>query len=375
MAAFSEKGINIYNLIRKVVRGEHTERDLVQTVDLFQKLALSYLRYLQVFGKRIGGDRSDLVSELDDIALDCIAPLFRRDKQGRFVILRAYFGQNLEAYDPDDPMQLLSDIRRLVVKKTKQELARIFRERDPEGARLLRNIRVAVRYSDDLHIFREAGRDWLCYRRHAVVELERELRLLSGGDQPQVEEPSEGGLRRSFPTIPERELRQRFLMAHAANDSVPVSIRKILSIIEELPQYQNCVPVEIVARVIREAHSHLLHSHIREKSRAESPFEHLQDQEIQEVVATVDALIWEKLKRYVWRRKLTLPVAEAYRYALKDVIQDELDHHRRLSYYQHLKHYLPDLAYLDYRTKHRSVFEYLAKLGRRELTARLRRLV
>jgi len=95
MAAFSEKGINIYNLIRKVVRGEHTERDLAQTVDLFQKLALSYLRYLQVFGKRIGGDRSDLVSELDDIALDCIAPLFRRDKQGRFVILRSYCGEIL----------------------------------------------------------------------------------------------------------------------------------------------------------------------------------------------------------------------------------------------------------------------------------------
>ncbi|MDZ7372628.1 MAG: hypothetical protein ONB23_01540 [candidate division KSB1 bacterium] len=368
------RGEEIYQLLRKVVTGTYTERDLVQAVDLFQKISLSYLRYLQVYGRRVGGDEPNLVTELENVALDCIAPLFRRDRQGRFVILRAYFGEELKGYDPERPLEILADLRRLVVKKTKQELARIFRERDPEGARLLRNIRVAVRSSDDLHLFREGGRDWLCWRRCAVAELERELAAITQAED--VGETSESeGLRRGLPVVPEAELRTRFLAVHQANDPVPVSLRKMLQIVQELPQYQNCIPVEMAAKVIREIHARLLHHHIQLGAQPRTPFEHVQNREIEQVVAEIEALLWEKLKRYVWRRKLSPPTAEAYRYALKDVLHDELDRFQRVSYFHQLKHYLPGLEYAEYRERHRSVFEYLAKVGRRELARRLRTLI
>ena len=366
--------MDLHALLKRIVQGNYTQQDLVRTVDLFQKTALSYLRYLQVSGKRIGGEQEDISTELEDLALDCIAPLFKRDRQGRFVILAAYFGQDLNGYDPEQNLQLLSDIRRLVVKKTKQELARIFRERDPEGARLLRNIRVAVRYSDDLHIFREAGRDWLCFREHAVAELESEFNAVVSEDRA-LSSTSSAGLRRDLPTIPEEELSQQFLSVHKPKDPVSVSIRKILHLIEDLPQYQNCIPVDLVARTIRQAHVELMRTHSQATVQQETPFEHVQGLEIEQAVNAVDASIWEKLKQYVWRRKLPLAVAEAYRFALRDVLQDLLDHADRISYYKQLKHYLPDLDYFDYRQNHRSIFEYLAKLGKRELSDRLKKLV
>jgi hypothetical protein len=375
MGNFGLKGEEIYELLRKVVSGSFSERELIQLVNLFQEISLSYLRYLQILGRRIGGGEPDQLSELENIALDCVAPLFRRDRQGRFVILRAYFGEDLKGYDPERPLEILADVRRLVVKKTKQELSRIFRERDPEGARLLRNIRVAVRTSKDLHIFREAGKDWLCWRRDAVAELNLELDALAGDLETVHAAPRSGGLRRDLPLIPAAELRARFLSVHSANDPVPISLRKMLEIVGESPEYQNCIPVDMAAWVMREVHARLLHAHMREEARTGGPFEHVQNREIGEAVAAVDALLWEKLKRYVWRQKLPPKVAEAYRCALRDVIQDELDPHQRLSYYRQLKHYLPDLDYLEYRNRHRSIFEYLAKLGRQELAQRLRHLI
>ncbi len=368
--------MDLYGTLKRVLQGDYSQQDLVQIVDLFQKTALSYLRYLQVSGKRIGGERENLASELEDLALDCIAPLFKRDKHGRFVLLIAYFGANLENYKPGDNVHLLSDTRRLVVKKTKQELARIFRERDPEGARLLRNIRVAVRYSDDLHIFREAGRDWLCFRAYAVADLQAEMAAVSenghSAPQPDTRAP---GLRRHQPVIPEEQLSQLFLSVHKSTDPVSTSLRKILNLLDPLEQYQNCVPVDLVARTIRQAHDESMRSHTERISQQDTPFEHLQTLEIEQAMSAVDESIWEKLKQYVWRRKLPLNVAEAYRFALRDVLRDILDHPDRVSYYKQLQHYLPNLGYREYRQEHRSVFEYLAKLGKRELSDRLKKLV
>jgi len=122
---------------------------LTQFVNLVQKVSLSYLKYQEVIGKHIRWERNKNLGELDDLALDCIAGLFMRNEHGEFIQLKKYFCQNNDGLATMDDAEILVLLRRLVIKKTKQELSRIFKERDPEGAKIVRNIKVAIKSASD----------------------------------------------------------------------------------------------------------------------------------------------------------------------------------------------------------------------------------
>ena len=123
------ESFGLTTLIGKICEGTYSSSELIHFINLLQKAALSYLRYQEVSGKRIATSRQDNLEELEDLATDCIADLFMRDDEGSFVQLRKYFGDKIADADVDDAEMMLQ-LRRLVVKKTKQELSRIFRERD-----------------------------------------------------------------------------------------------------------------------------------------------------------------------------------------------------------------------------------------------------
>ncbi|MDZ7271350.1 MAG: hypothetical protein ONB17_07020 [candidate division KSB1 bacterium] len=357
------QGSSLTGLIRKICAGTYSSAELVQFVNLLQKAALSYLRYQELSGKRIALVRQDR-EELEDLAMDCVAELFMRDEQGAFVQLRKYFGQKLEEIGDNDAEMMLQ-VRRLVVKKTKQELSRIFRERDPEGAKVVRNIKVAVRNAKDLTSFREMGREFICFAPNG-----------HSGQARDALYPHCPPLRRTCPPCPEEMLCLQFNGVNHPRDSVSASIRKLLALVDADPGYQNYLSVDVVARIIRTVRNEMFRDNVGGERHTSTPLEHVQLEEIRLAKERAIRHIRQKLHAtYLEGGKLGEEKAAIYCDALVDVLDDMVEERRPDSYFRLLKDRMPTLTQKQYRQQERTVFEYLAKVAKKEFRQQLRALL
>ena len=79
------KTSDLSSLVSSICSVDYKEPELTEFVNLVQKISLSYLKYQEVIGKHIRWERNKNVSELEDLALDCIAGLFMRNEEGEFI--------------------------------------------------------------------------------------------------------------------------------------------------------------------------------------------------------------------------------------------------------------------------------------------------
>ena len=343
------------SIIQSICSGEYSPGELVDFIDVSQKIAISYLKYQESLGKNIKPKNIEGLNNLEDIAIDCIAGLFMRNDLGEFVQLKRYFTPLLENDDAEDDQYILLMLRRLVVKKTKQELSRIFRERDPEGAKIIRNIRVAIRNSDILCVFREMGREFVY--------------LSPLGEKSKI-------IRKSHEEIHERTLSFLFSDVYNPNDSVSAMMKKMLSIVEENKEYKNYLAIDTIACIIRNftfnQYSDINHGGVDNSS----PLNDLHYQEINEINNSVIKDIHSKIRlQYVNKNKLDNNKASIYFKAISDFVQD-LTHEKECdSNFKYLKRYIPHLSQQIYRDEERSIFEYLIKVTRKSLRKKLKELL
>jgi hypothetical protein len=352
-------------LVRKICEGTYASAELIHFINLIQKAALSYLRYQEVSGKRIATSRQDNLEELEDLATDCVADLFMRDEDGLFIQLRKYFGEKLADGEVDDAEMMLQ-LRRLVVKKTKQELSRIFRERDPEGAKIVRNIKVAVRTSDDLACFKEMGREFVCFSKYGG----------NGLDTTTLGKDERIRLRCHCPPYPDELLESRFFSIHNPNDSVSTSIKKLLKEVQETEGHKNFLSIEVIARMIRCVRNEMFRENVGCDSTDTTPMEYLQLKEINEAKEQVLTIIEKKIQNtYLSGGKPKRKRAEIYKDALIDVLDDLVHHRKSDSYFHLLRNRIPGLTQQQYRNEERTVFEYLAKVVKKEFRKKLKLLL
>ena len=350
------KNANLTQLVYSICDGSYTQSGLIQYINLAQKISLSYLKYQEMLGKRISGDAWEADLELADLAIDCIAELFGRDETGRFPQLKKYYEGKFAEMPFINDAEVLILTRRLIVRKTKQELSRIFRERDPEGAKIVRNIKVAVRTAADLHLFRELGKEFVFH-----------------GPVPKNEQ---GGvpssrlalyLRRTLPPIPEEMLHKLFLDNYRSGDSVSVSIRRLLESIHTLADYQNFCALDAVVKLVRYVKFDVCRERLAAGESVSTPSDELESKEMEEYITLVMESIWSRLdSQYLRTQKLPEDKAAIYHRALRDVLYDLIQKRDTSSYYRNLKFYMPELTQKEYRQQERSVFEYLAKLAKKE---------
>lgn len=361
-------------LIPKIVHGGYTQGELVEFINLVQKISLSYLKYQEVIGKHIRWERRRKSGELDDLAIDCVAGLFMRNDNNEFVQLRRYFGPYIEANASPNDVELLIMLRRLVIKKTKQELSRIFKERDPEGAKIIRNIRVAVKNAADLATFREMGREYIYLRsgrmmRNAAYQLEHAAACGVAAPVPGVAEFSTEELtylRKAKPTIPEKSLKQNYLELYAPKDHVSSTIRKMLSVVENDERFQNFLPTDVVARLIRHTNLEVVRNRLIAQIEDVSPLDYVRLKEIERAKQKVLQRVRHKIhNQYVASNKVAPEKGEIYYKTLADVLED-ITHSKKIeSYFRHLRKYMPDLTQRRYRQEERTIFEYLGKLTKK----------
>jgi uncharacterized protein YqeY len=251
-----------------------------------------------------------------------------------------------------------------VIKKTKQELSRIFKERDPEGAKIIRNIRVAVKNANDLLTFREMGREYIFFR-----PSQPEPALISGYTEDVSVADKEIDLtylRKDKPTIPEKSLRSQYLDEYNPKDHVSTSIRKMLTVVSDEENFQNCIPTDVVARLIRNTNLEVVRSRLLAQIEELSPLDYVRMQEIDHAKHNVLRKIKAKIQnQYVASDKISQEKGEIYYKTLADVM-DDITHSKKIeSYFRHLKKYMPELTQKRYRREERTIFEYLGKLTKK----------
>jgi len=401
-------------LVPRIVTGGYSQGELCEFINLVQKISLSYLKYQEVIGKHIRWERRGKSGELEDMAIDCVAGLFMRNENNEFVQLRRYFGPYLDSAAEPNDVELLIMLRRLVIKKTKQELSRIFKERDPEGAKIIRNIRVAVKNAKDLGIFREMGREYIFVRTPAWAG--RSLapaesyadgpRKKSGGKPVPVgvktapallkeSYPAKPAvnpmpvmkaadlsddelvyLRKTKPSIPEKMLKNNYLELSTAKDHVSTTIRKMLSVVKIDERFQNFLPTDVVARLIRHTNLEMVRTRLIAQIEDLSPLDYVRLKEIERAKKRVLQRVRQKIhSQYVASGKVATEKGEIYFRTLADVM-DDITHSKKIeSYFRHLRKYIPDLTQRRYREEERTIFEYLGKLTKKWFRELLKELL
>ncbi len=376
---------NLCKLIQQICGGNFNHSELLEFISVSQKIAVSYLKYQEITGKNISLDKRGSQSNLDDVAMDCIATLFMRDDNGHFLQLHKYFHDVLNSPVNFDDETILIKLRGLVIKKTKQELSRIFRERDPEGAKILRNVRVALKNAPDLSSFREMGREFVFSKMLAhSADYQPEIILIKNcscvstvrhlkTEPLEVQYPN---LRRYQPMIPDRILKQQFLIIYSSRDPVSAILRKMLMVVASYPEYQNYLGLDVIVNLIRSINKEMFHERFLSDAESESPMDRLRLQEIDQAINEAIIYIEKKInQQYVDKNKIPSPKADIYLATIMDYISDLASGKNTDSNFSYLCRHLPGLTQREYRDDERSIFEYLMKLAKNKLIKRLQTLL
>jgi hypothetical protein len=362
-------------MLRNICARNYSASELTDFVNISQKIAVSYLKYLEVIGRNIRPKKSEGMNELEDVAIDCIAGLFMRNDKGEFIQLQRYFGPKIQSDITFNEMEASSMLRRLVVKKTKQELSRIFRERDPEGAKIIRNIKVAIRSSNDLSSFKEMGREFIfIYNKPNICNDDCNGALTNENNGSNNNSTNHEKLFKS--AIPEKLLYQHFLEKYDPSDSVAAMMKKMLNIAESYTEYQHHLGIDVIATIIRD----VTFQHVREKLSNDidehSPLSDLQAKEIDQVNQYIINIIHQKInQQYLRKKKITPEKAEIYCRAIVDFVSELTQGKETDSNFRYLKRYIPNLTQQEYREKERSIFEYLVKITKKSLRRKLKELL
>jgi hypothetical protein len=276
---------------------------------------------------------------VEDIAIDCIAPLFARDAQGRFSVLHAYYGR-LD-WEKMSEEELLSYTRRLVFSSVNQGLVKLWKQTDPSLEKLLRNLTAAIRASDRLEIRARMGHNHVLLKSAGPSGVERE------------------------------EMTQEYLEAMLSQYvregfSMKGTVDAVVKLLEEQEVYRREVSLVRLGIAIRAV-----------CARSALPLEEppcskdggLLDQEIASSIRMSVSQIRERMeKAYVARGKTDIETYSRYFEAIsQSLLARYADQDGEgLSLFSSLALMIPGLTFEAYKGEHRAILEYLFRLTESE---------
>lgn len=319
---------NLREHILAVISGLYTRPQLNGFVSACHALALAFLR-----SKRSVGLLADAEGvKLPDLAYDCIADLFQKSDSGEFVRIRAYFG-SLDIDRLTDE-ELLTYLRRLVFSLVNQGVFRLYHEVDPSLGKVLRNVKLsvnAVRTFDEVERFGEP-----CLVPAMAERLEH------------------------LPVLDREGVEHAFLRIGHGGERVPELLAKLSLYLRGQSDHSRVVPLVAVALGIRSLYARTSTS----DSVPASPERALMEQDATAMIRGACARVKARTrKRYVDQKRIGTELFEKYFDAIELYLRARFDGlaEGELSLYTSLERVDPTLTRDEYRRKHRSRIEYLAR--------------
>ena len=345
--------------LAQMVAGQAGRADVRHVVAVCHRLAKAYLRTSFVTNRRLAG------LTLDDQAMDAIADLFERSEH-RFPAIAAYFDHDADAVRDASAGALVERLRPLVHGAVTDRLFESNGEVDASLSRLIRAVKRAVHATDRAQLSRPFG---------TLVVTD-----LSAGRGPGSRaDASSSAVRPGQPTVSVERLAARLAPAVRAGQQVPGFVAAALDVLRDHPRYRASVPVTALALAIRSASvevglSTASPGKITTRALAASRLEWA---DVEAVIDETAARVREaKRASYVDADKVSAETYAAYFDAIASYLQARYLPPPDPSLTQHeaLRMHCPGINREAYRTRHRSVFEYLVRRVRTAVEQQLQRL-
>lgn len=312
--------------LRAYARGESRSGQCDQLVSFAAALPEQYLR------RKIGAAARN--EEVDDktLSLSVIGGLFYSANEGHTPLQRA-LQEHLDAGDSE----LYLQFRRIVLRWTSQELFHRWKESDPVGARLQRNLKRSISRSQGLITFPADRPRWIALS----------------------QSPHNPG---NYNVLPFGLLASIVAEEHYGSSSPAEVAKALLQRAEERQRAPVAIELNTLLTLLRELL--IKHSEVALETLSGNQSINLEFTEaIQRSRTAACISVSEKLAKYQMNEKLSEHETAPLRLALADLIDDCVDGGPALTYYEYLSKHWPDLSRELYRNRYRTRFEYLAELA------------
>jgi hypothetical protein len=328
--------IPVTTTILAVVSEAPGEIDVRTMARLCQRIAMVYLS-----GKISSGnlDPARFGLNLNDLATDSIADLFRRDDQGQFPAFKRYFSRLCGRLVTD--AEYLSALRRLLFSHVNQHLFRLHREFDPSLGKIIRNIKLAAKHLRHFHLDEVLGEPWIVDKED--FRDDRECTLMP-------------------PEILERQLAP----ALSGNGTMIHALEEFRTILLDSPSYRKAYPLVGLGIILRRVMSQLAEADKVTDTRLDPG---LGVDEIRAAVAASVKRVEQRMREtYLSSEKVSPKDYTGYFAAIRNLFNERYagENGIDLSYFDYLNQTIGPMPREEYRTCHRVRFEYLAKLTRQE---------
>ena len=144
----------LLNIIIKIISSDYKQEEIKELFHCCKSLSHAYLvnKYNQhkIFIKTIVPGSNFL----DDFATDAVSTLFSRDSENKFHVFIKYFSPHINVIEKESALTLVL-LRKLVVSKTKQEIIEFYKEENPSGWKIYRNVKEAPNRNTNIGVYND----------------------------------------------------------------------------------------------------------------------------------------------------------------------------------------------------------------------------
>ncbi len=333
LTSMEQRLLPIKELLRAILRDGARPQAFNQFVSVCIAIALTHLERKAASGQL---SRTLFQMLLRDLAVDCIADLFRLDDNGIPIQMETYF--NCVDLDGASEEETLILLRRLVFSKVKHGLFRAYNELDPSLGKILRNIKLGINVTGEF------------------VESDR------FGDT--VLTPTRCDSLLNKPMLQRESLAQLLAGLPLADDHIPSMLSGLSAYLRGQTEFCRIVPLLPLALTWRDQ--------LSSRRSIGDDLTQLQDhalwtQDVRKITMDACNTIKAQMKsRYVGGNGVDQQTFEAYFRAIAESITaDWSESTNGDSLFRLLRVEIPALTETDYRSNHRNTMEYLVKLVRK----------
>ena len=332
--------LNNYNkLINKIISNSYNHYELENFVNLCTSISAAYLKNELYYNRVYFPIVLDNDNEIKDISLDLIAPLFERDQSNSFKIFK-----NQLLTKPDQQESLFDRLKSIIISKTRQELIQRFKEEEPGGYKILRNIKLAPTRNKNIKKFEDQFNTYLYYC------------------EKEYQEPLLDHLNAELPEIAQEELNELARVAAKNDTIIPKILENILVNIKKNSSCRDFIELSYLFKTIKTVMLYTTSSIDNVYENIEYNNNHNGEYYNSSIFKEMEDYIVLIVKdKYQNNGKINEKVASYYELVLTEYFKDLIHAHNNNTLPHYFNNANRDFIADDNFTQHKTRIEYLVK--------------
>ena len=268
-----------------------------------------------------------LFTDINDLALDCVADLFQRT-DGQLEQFANYFDKDSISDQAEEEVQM--DLRRLVFSKVNEGLFRNFQRFDPSLSRIIRNLK------------RTLEEEKVCGARYDSKKSS------IGFEEEEV----------SLPVMPREILEIRLSARVSEIQNTVDAVEELRSILHEEDRYASKYNLVGFAITLRKVFAYQLE--MEDEQELKNTYNEMELNRF--LMMSISQLKTQLFKAYVVSKKLSASTFDKYLQTTRCILESEyVKESVHEGYFEHFESFFPEVTYDEYRSDHRKTLEYWVK--------------